>query len=144
MCPKTNTRVTNSLTLNTNKRFRAKSILNTEYTVLHIFAQLLKNLVLLNRQFWIKKKWWGHPHENQLNFSWVARIGQNFDDYPGFQTKKHTCINICNTMYLMNYVQELCYPKENREVLVYEVSLHCYLKALFWRIYATQEYEISK
>ena len=33
MCLKANTRVTNSPTLNTNKRFRAKSILNTDYTV---------------------------------------------------------------------------------------------------------------
>ena len=32
----------------------------------------------------------------------------------------------------MNYVQELCYPKENREVLVYEVSLHYYLKLYFY------------
>ena len=46
-----------------------------------------------------------HPHENQ-SVSWAARMGRNFDDYPGFQQIPYY---LRYTVYLIPE-KHLCYP----------------------------------
>ena len=49
-----------------------------------------------------------HPHENQ-SVSWVARMGRNFDDYPGFQPKTTPAQRYATQcMYLYSYLNYGC------------------------------------
>ena len=124
-------------------------------------ARLKKNLVFQNRQFSIffqKKNCFASSPWKLIKSSWVARLGQNFDDYPDFQPKvTHTkhfwpgCIvpsyigkRIKRLVIYLEYWMEILrseflpalhHNEHQRKKNVFFLQFHTFFGCLFWPLY---------
>ena len=77
-----------------------------------------------------------------VNIYRIARIFRKFADYTGFQSKKNTCLKICNTVYI--FIVEYLHAIPLCRDPLYPIRHTCCLQRLFfakehqeplWKIY---------